>query len=158
MPPEDAGLHSNHVCYPRGIEYFYLWQPESQDWLSKPQHGLCTYLLTGDICHSFGFQIVLLVRVNCDAHLLKGKARHSLSMSLPAVVQSCAVAICRASDVWCLASEVHNTEYGPKAAVVWLLWNNPEVLNLTLVLLDLLWATRKPLISQFFLLNLLEWW
>ena len=44
----------------------------------------------------------------------------------------------RASGVQYAASAVHAVVSGPVAAAVWLLWNNAEVLSLTLVLLDIL--------------------
>lgn len=43
----------------------------------------------------------------------------------------------RASDVWYLASAIHAIVSSLVTAVVCLLWNNPEVLSLTLVLLDI---------------------
>lgn len=55
---------------------------------------------------------------------------------------------CRASDVWYLASAIHTMVSSPVAAVVWLLWNNPEVLSPALVLLDILWATWGPLLNH----------
>lgn len=44
---------------------------------------------------------------------------------------------CRDSDVWYSASTIHAMVSSPEAAV-WLLWNNPEDLSPTLVLLDIL--------------------
>lgn len=53
------------------------------------------------------------------------------------------------SDVLYLASTGHAMVSSSVAAADWLLWNNPQVLNLTLVLLDILWATCEPLLTTF---------
>ena len=116
-PPEDAGLHFNQVHNPRGPGIFLLMAPRVSGLALLASAWIIHYFLW-HVCHGLGHTKILLLYGEWWCHIVEGEARCSLSICLPVVIQSCAVAIYRASDVWYLLSTVHTVEYGPEAAVL----------------------------------------